>query len=92
MLIYSLIFGVLAWVLAIAAIRMNKKSSLIIGSFLCCFVSAVWQFFDIRLRADGGDFGGIIDTIDITVIGIVIMMSITLILNSIALKLQDKHK
>lgn len=92
MLLYSLIFGLLAWALAIAAIKYNKKTLLITGSFLCCSVSAVWQFFEIRRRAMGGDFGGIIDTIDITVFGIIVMISVTLLLNFLALRTQDKHK
>lgn len=58
--------------------------------FFCC-ISAVLQFFDIRNRALDGDLAGIMDTIDITVIGIVVMMLITIILNFVALKLRDKH-
>ncbi len=91
MLIFSLIFGVLAWVSAIAAMKIKQQTLPVIISFLCCCISAVLQFFDIRNRALDSDLAGIMDTIDITVIGIVVMMLITIILNFVALKLRDKH-
>lgn len=91
MLISSLIFGVLAWASAISAMKIKQQILSVIISFLFCCISAVLQFFDIRNRALDGDLAGIMDTINITVIGIVVMMLITIILNFVALKLRDKH-
>lgn len=91
MLISSLIFGVLAWASAIATMKIKQQTLPVIISYLFCCISAVLQFFDIRNRALDGDLAGIMDTINITVIGIVVMMLITIILNFVALKLRDKH-
>lgn len=92
MLIFSLIFGVLAWASAISAVKIKQQTLPVIISFLCCCISAVLQFFDIRNRALDGDLAGLMDTIDITIIGTAVMMLITILLNFIALKIRDKHK
>lgn len=93
MLLYSLVFGLLAWALAALAIKKPRYSAaLITGSTLCACVSAVWQFFEVRHRALGGDFSGILDTIDITITGVIIMLAVTLILNFIALLWRDANR
>lgn len=88
MLTYSLIFGLLAWVLAAIAVwlRGNRGSLvLVFGSFLCASVSAVWQFFEIQKRAYVGDYAGIEDTIRAVIIGVVVMLAVTLVLDFVAL-------
>lgn len=90
MLLYSLISGLLAWALAALAIKKYRRPALLVtGSVLLACVSAVWQFFELRRRALGGDWSGILDTIDATIAGVIIMLSVTLILNLVALLLRD---
>lgn len=89
-MLYSLIFGLLAWALAALAIKKYRRPALLIsGSALLACVSAVLQFFELRRRALGGDWAGILDTIDVTIVGVIIMLAVTLILNLIALLLRD---
>ncbi len=91
MLLYSLIFGLLAWLLAvISIIKPQKSSALILGSFLSCSVSAVLQLFEIQKRAFAHDYNGIEDTIGVTIEGIIIMMGITLVLNFFALRARNR--
>ena len=88
MILYSLIFGLLAWALAGAAIAVKRgrgEGALVLGSFFCAAVSAVWQFFEIQKRAYAGDFAGIEDTIRAVILGIVVMFTVTLVLNGFAL-------
>lgn len=93
MLLYSLFFGLLAWALAALAIKKPRRSAVLVTvSVLCACVSAVWQFFEVRCRALGGDFSGIMDTIDITITGVIIMLAVTLILNFIALLWRDANQ
>lgn len=93
MLLYSLIFGLLAWALSALAIKKFRRPALLVtGSVLSACVSAVWQFFELRRRALGGDWAGILDTIDVTIAGVIIMLTVTLILNLIALLLRDEEE
>ena len=55
------------------------------GSFLCASVSAVWQFFVIQKRVFAGDYAGIEDTIRAIIIGVVVMLAVTLVLEGLAL-------
>ncbi|MCM1150380.1 MAG: hypothetical protein NC319_09920 [Butyricicoccus sp.] len=90
MLLYSLISGLLAWALAALAIKKYRRNALLTaGSMLLACVSAVWQLFELRRRALGGDWSGILDTIDVTIEGVIIMLSVTLLLNFIALLRRD---
>lgn len=91
MLLYSLIFGLAAWALALWAIWKPKHLTVLVtGSFGCAFISAAWQFFEIQKRALTGDFGGIADTIGAVIIGVIFMMAVTLLLNFLALKRSQK--
>ncbi|MCM1544527.1 MAG: hypothetical protein NC110_04425 [Ruminococcus sp.] len=86
MLIPSLIFALISWVLAVLAIM--KKFDyvpLVIASFGSCCISAVLQFVELWQRAKSGDFAGIDDTIGATVFIVAVIMVITLVLNGIAL-------
>jgi len=93
MILYSLIFGLLAWGLAAAAVmrrRKGKVSALVFGSFLCASVSAVWPFFEIQNRAFAGDYAGIEDTIRAIIIGVMVMLAVTLALDFAALCGREK--
>lgn len=95
MLLYSLIFGLLAWGLALVAIAVKRSRgswALVLGSFFCASVSAVWQFFEIQKRAYAGDYVGIEDTIRAIIIGVVVMLAVTLVLNALALLWKNKNR
>ena len=63
-LFWGLLFGVLAWVLAFAAMKWpRRRAALVSGSFLSCCISVVVEFFEIDRRADLGDWAGIEATI-----------------------------
>lgn len=91
MLLYSLLFGLAAWALALVAIKKPKHlTALVTGSFGASFISAAWQFFEIQKRALSGDFGGITDTIGAVIFGVLVMMAVTLLLNFLALRSSKK--
>lgn len=92
MLLYSLIFGLAAWVLACLAAKKEHTAVLVSGSFICCCVSAVVEFIDIKGRVFRGDIIGVEDTIEAVIFGVILMMVVTVLLNFMALIIKtDKH-
>lgn len=92
MLLISFPFGLLAWGLAAFAAREHSKTAICVtGSFICCCISAVSEFFDLRGRAFRGDYIGIEDTIDAVIFGVIVMMVVTVLLNFMALTLKTNQ-
>ncbi|MCM1364840.1 MAG: hypothetical protein NC122_08975 [Faecalibacterium sp.] len=86
MLIPTLLFAIVSWVLAIfASIKKNQYIPFIISSFSSCCVSTLFQLIDIQQRSRVGDFAGIDDTIMATILIVAAVMIITIVLNSVAL-------
>ena len=88
----SLILGACAWLFAGLAIATPKaytshRNTLV--SFGLCAISLVFQLFEINRRAFLGDYAAIEDTIEDTIgavlIASVALVSITMILNLVAL-------
>lgn len=93
MILYSLLFGLAAWGFGAVAIVSRKKRSgsiLSFASFLCASVSAVWPLFEIQKRVYGGDYAAVEDTIRGIIFGVVVMLSVTLVLNGLALPRKKK--
>ena len=84
----SLILGICAWVfagLAIAAAKPTASHRNTWTSFSLCAISLVLQFLEIHRRVVLGDYAGIGDTIRAIVIASVVLISVTVILNFVAL-------
>ena len=84
----SLIFGVCAWLFAGLAITTPKaftshKNTIV--SFCLSTISLVFQLFEINRRVILGDYAAIEDTIRAILIASVVLVSVTIILNLVAL-------
>ena len=84
----SLILGACAWLFAGLAIATSKaytshRNTLV--SFGLCAISLVFQLFEINRRGFLGDYAAIEDTIRAVLIASVALVSITMILNLVAL-------
>ncbi len=86
MFFVSLIFGLAAWIIAALGIKPVLKNSagVLAASFSSAAISVLAQFFEFRRRINADDFAGLDDTFGITMFGLVVMMAVTIILNSIA--------
>lgn len=84
----SLILGACAWLFAAFAISASKpfashRSSLI--SFTLCALALVLQLLEMHRRVQLGDYAAIGDTVQAVVIASVVLVSVTVILNFVAL-------
>lgn len=91
-MLVSLIFGFLAWGLAVFAAKERSETAICVtGSFICCCISAASQLFELKGRAFRGDYIGIEDTIDAVIFGVIVMMVVTVLLNFMALALKTNQ-
>jgi hypothetical protein len=84
----SFILGACAWLLAGLAISTPKaftahKNTLV--SFSLCAISLVFQLLEINRRVILDDYAAIEDTIQSVIIASVVLVSVTIILNLVAL-------
>lgn len=90
----SLILGVCAWLFAGLAIATHKASvshKNTMMSFSLCVISLVFQLFEINRRVLHADYAAIEDTIRAILIASVALVSVTIILNLVAL-VKSKNK
>ena len=92
--IVSLISGALAWIFAVFAITVSKaytshRNTFV--SFTLCTISLLFQLFEINRSVLIGDFSAIEDTIRAVIIAGIVLITITAILNLIAI-LKTKNK
>ena len=81
--LWSIILGLLAWLIGIWAIGKYKPWKPTIGYFLCS-VALLIQLFVIKHEAFSGDYAAIEDTIRAIIFAGVLMMAVTVILNLVA--------
>ena len=90
----SLILGALAWLcagLAITTVKAFTSHRNTLMSFSLCAISLVLQLFEINRRVLLGDYAALEDTIRAVLIASVALISITMILNLVAL-VKSKNK
>ena len=83
--IISLTLGIGAWVaaaIAIAKPTYSHKNTIV--SFALCAVSLVAELFEISRRVNLGDYAAIEDTIRAVIISAVVLVTVTIILNTAA--------
>ena len=84
----SLTFGVFAWIFAVLAITTSKTVTShrnTVTSFSLCSISLLLQLFEINRRVLLGDYVAIEDTIRAVLIASSVLVSVTVILNLVAL-------
>ncbi|MCD8146489.1 MAG: hypothetical protein LUD84_04320 [Clostridiales bacterium] len=84
MLLFSLFFGLLAWAVAGLGIagRLRSRGLAAGASLTACSIAVLAQFFEIRLRLGGNDIAGLLDTIDVTIFGVAVLLLVTILLNA----------
>lgn len=84
--ILSLLFGLLAWVLPLLALKgsLQKWAIFSMASFSSSLLALVLQFFEINSRIEIEDFSALMDTIGTLVWVTVILSLITLLLNFVS--------
>ena len=82
----SILLGLLAWALPILYLRVKKRRELFCcGSFAACALSLLFQLREVMDRTNIGDLSAIMDTINAVNFCAAVLMTVTLILNLIAL-------
>ena len=84
----SLILGVCSWLFACLANATQKAFTShrnTVVSFCLCTISLVFQLFEINRRVLLGDYAAIEDTIRAILIASVMLVSVTVIINLVAL-------
>jgi len=84
----SLILGVCAWLFAGMAIKAPKATLSLkytAASFASCAISLVLQLFEINRRVLFGDYAAIEDTIRAILFASVVLVSVTILLNLVAM-------
>lgn len=81
----SLLLGLLAWGLGIAAIVRRGRTGLVFGSLAACAVSLTVQFFEIAAQASEGDSAWFYDVTPTLATVAAILTIVTVALNAAAL-------
>ncbi len=84
MLLFSLFFGLLAWVIAGLGIagKLRSRGLAAGASLTACSLAVLAQFFEVRLRLGANDIAGLLDTIDVTIFGVAVLLLVTILLNA----------
>ena len=89
----SLVLGVGSWFFAILSITTPKAIKAhrnTVSSFFFCVLSLVFQLFEVSNRANIGDYAAIEDTIRAVLIASVVLITVTVALNAVALVKAEK--
>ena len=81
--LWSIVLGILAWLMGIWAIGKYKPWKPTVGYFFCA-IALLLQLFVIKHEAFSGDYAAIEDTISAIIFAGVFMMVVTVILNLVA--------
>ncbi|MBQ7801759.1 MAG: hypothetical protein IJ375_05510 [Oscillospiraceae bacterium] len=88
----SLVLGLLAWALPVAALAGRKRPGLFCGgSFGLCCLSLLFQLLELRRRCAIGDLAAVEDTIGGIVFGAEVLLIIAAALNALALVIHGKR-
>lgn len=84
MQLFSLFFGLLAWVLAGLGIagKLPSRGLAAGASLTACSLAVLAQFFEVRRRLGVNDIAGLLDTIDVTIFGVAVLLLVTILLNA----------
>lgn len=87
MILYSLTFGVMAWLIALfGAVNIIRKPTVTLFlSFTLGFASVASMLIDIMRRVRAEDISAIMDTAKAIVLGLGVMMTVTVMLNLTAM-------
>ena len=88
----SIFLGLTAWLMGYWALTRLHCSPLVpYGSFSCCAVSLLLQICELERRADLEDASGIFDTVGAIRLCAVALISVTLLLNLLAILRRRKQ-
>ena len=85
MYLMSLLLGLGAWGLGIAALSGRGPGRASAGSFCLCACALLLQIAEVAHRVNLGDYSAIEDTIGAILVASVVLVVVTMVLNGIAL-------
>ena len=89
--IVSLALGLLAWALPIVYLMIWKRRNLLCwGSLSACALSLLMQLREVARLTDKGDWSALMDTIHAVNFCAAVLVSVTLILNALALLRKER--
>lgn len=80
----SLILGIAAWGLGLLA-AVKKSAVWMYSSVSLCLIAAILPLYDLRNYLYRGDYGGAEDIIGGIIFGEIVLISVTILLNAVAL-------
>ena len=83
--ILSLILGLLSWGMGIAAVCQKGRFQYCFGSMTLCGTALVLQLLEVSRRAGISDFSAIQDTASAISFAAVVLLTVTILLNGIAM-------
>lgn len=81
----SLLLGISAWALGLAALIRKGSRSLSQSSLTCCALALLIQLFEIRRRVDAADWAALMDTVPAVTTAASALLAVTVVLNAVAL-------
>lgn len=92
-IIVSLLLGLVAWILPLAAIAWKKRPArFCAGSFLLCSCAMALQLFNVQYRCEIGDFSAVDDTIAAVCLAAKVLLAGAVALNAAALMVAGRKK
>ena len=89
--ILSLLLGIAAWSLPVMYLMLWKhRTWFCCGSFGLCALALYFQLREVLKRTNLGDFAAIEDTIGAVVFAATVLLTVTLILNALALLRRER--
>lgn len=91
--IVSLLLGLAAWILPLAAIGCKKRPApFCAGSFLLCSIVLALQLFNVQYLCEKGDFAAVDDTIAAVCFAAKVLLVVAVVLNAVALLVAGRKK
>lgn len=84
--IWSLVLGLLAWIIPLLAIGKKYRFALCcIGSLSCCVISLLLQLLEVKRRVVLSDWSALMDTMNAVVLAAVVMICGVIAMNLVSL-------
>lgn len=81
----SLLLGLSAWGLGLAALVRKESRGLSLCSCTCCALALLGQLLEIRRRVAAADWAALMDTLPALITAASVLLLVTIILNTLAL-------
>lgn len=88
----SLVLGLSAWGLGLAALVRRGSHCLSLCSCTCCALALLVQLFEIRRRVAAADLSALMDTVPALTTAASVLLAVTVFLNALTLLTEKKER